>query len=257
MLRLLHRVRARLSDERGITLIETLVAAVTGVIVAGALFSILEFSLKESTRISDVAQATQLGRGTMNRIVDELHSGCLSPKFAPIRSGSKVNKMILISAYGSEAELATSATTKAGIRKDEIEYSPGAGTLTDTYKLSTGVETSGEYKWGTAVKVKIGEHITSSVAAKPEQIFTYYKYYTRASTGTTTPASTLTEKAPPSSGEFTTAESAEIAAVMVQFNTAPTDNKGSLGRSVDLNTLTTLAFTAPDSENPIIGGPCE
>lgn len=246
-------------DQRGITLIETLVAMITGVVVTGALFSILDFSLNESTRISDVAQATQLGRSTMNRIIDEMHSSCLTAKYAPVREGSKENKLTLIDGYSKEAEIPTSATTGTGVHRDEIEYSSAARTLTDTYSLSTGVESSGEYRWATPVKVRIGENISQSVSeSKTQPIFTYYEYAEHASTGNSTSAVGTLKEIPLSTGtSLTKAGAAKVASVLVQFNTAPTDNKGTLGRSVDLNSQVTFAFTAPNSESTIKAGPCE
>ena len=57
---------------------------VTGIIVTGALFAILEVSTRQSSRLSNVAQATQVSRNAMTKIVDQLRSACLSTNFTPV-----------------------------------------------------------------------------------------------------------------------------------------------------------------------------
>ncbi len=259
------RHRLPLRDQRGFTLVETLVAMVTGIIVTGALFAILEFSMHQSGRLTEVAQATQLGRTAMNRIVDELHSGCLSVKFAPVREGSGENKLILIDGYGENAEVpATAVKTETkgieGVRRDEIEFNEAKGTLTDAGTLGSGLEANGEYAFaGTKTTVQLGEKVAKAEAEKKAvPVFRYYKYNTAAATSTEA-ASTTLKQIELKSGETLKANAKEVAAVDVSFNIAPNDTNTSqkTGRSVDLNDQSTFAFSAPNSESTIVAGPCE
>jgi len=259
-----------IGDERGFTLVEVLVAMVTGLIVMGALFAILSVSVTQSARISETAQSTQLARGTMTRIQDELHSACLSPKFAPVQEGSNESKLVLVNAYGEKSEVPSTWTVREvtkegiktqereGVRKDEIVFSEGAKTLTDTAYLGTG-ESAGKYTFAAGKAVRIGENV-SKIGATP--VFKYYKYATTAATGTGEASTTLTPTTP-ASGSFKESEAASIAAVGVAFNTGPASREVNLetskkqARTADLSTMTTLAFSAPDAEATITGGPCE
>lgn len=249
-----------LRSERGFTLIETLMAMITGVIVTGALFAILEFSMHESTRISDVAQATQLGRTAMTRVIDEMHSACISSGFKPVQKESSATKLILVNGYSEGTEVpSTGSTTSTGVRKDEVLWSESAHTLTDKVYLSTSEASAGVYNYAAAKSVLIGEHITQTVEkSKAQPIFTYYEYAKEANTNTSQESNTLTKITPEKSGEeLGTAQAEKTGSVMVRFNIAPTNNNLTLGRSVDLTSQVTFAFSAPDSETPIVNGPCE
>ena len=56
--------------EHGFTLIELLVAMISALVVVGGLLAILEFSLRQETRISDRTQANRIGRIALTKIVD-------------------------------------------------------------------------------------------------------------------------------------------------------------------------------------------
>src|SRR5271154_6100716 len=117
-----HRPIEALSSSAGFSLLEVLIGMLSAIVVTGALFAILIVSLHETTRISGKVQATQLGRTTMTRVVDELRSACIAREFTPIQEKSSETKLIFISGVGPEAVL-----TKA--YKREIAYSKAEGTL--------------------------------------------------------------------------------------------------------------------------------
>src|SRR5271157_4302266 len=60
----------------GFTLIETLVAMLTAILVLGALLAILEFSLKQEARVADAVETNRISRTAMATITEELHSSC-------------------------------------------------------------------------------------------------------------------------------------------------------------------------------------
>jgi hypothetical protein len=251
-------------NERGFTIIELLVAMVTGLIVTGVLFTVLEFSTNESTRIGDVAQASQLGRTTMTHIVDELHSACFASGFAPVQEKSSESTLIFETAYSEEPELPSVATLKSGVRKEMIVWSPTTKTLRDYSKLSTGVESS-VYTFSAAEKYTpeggtlIGENISQNEPekSKTEPIFRYFKYAPKATTSTSEASSALEEVKLSKEQTLTSEQAKTVASVQVAFDTAPLDKKGTLGRSAELSTQATFAFSAPNSEATITAGPCQ
>jgi hypothetical protein len=232
---------------------------VTGLIVSGALFAILEVSLHQSSRLSDVAQATQLGRTAMNRVVDAMHSGCIAEKFAPVQAGSSPTKLILVSGYSEETEVPTKATTATGVHKDEFEFANKR--LVDKTALSSAEVSAGSYTWEAAKEFRLSENVKKTKVGKVEEpIFTYWAYATAASTSTSAASSTLTkiEKFEGEKETLTAAQAKKVASVEVKFNQLPTDNEEKQsGRSVDLNSQVTFSFSAPDSEATIVAGPCE
>jgi Tfp pilus assembly protein PilW len=265
-----RRLPAAARDESGITLIETLVATATGIVVILALFAILEVSVKQTARLSDVAQATQLGRTAMTHVVDELHSVCLSEGFAPVQAGSNGNELIVVDGYGEAPEVPSVGTASTGVREDKIVWSPTgakAGTLIDYTYYATGTNSEGEYTFSSTASptsgVLLGQHITKmkekdGVSEQEQPIFKYYAYATTASTSTTAISSALNEKTLVAEGKSLEKEAAStVASVVVSFNTAPVDNEGSHGREAPLTTQVTFAFSTPNAEATIKASPCE
>jgi Tfp pilus assembly protein PilW len=235
-------------DTRGFTLMETLVAMITGVLVTGALFAILEVSMNQTTRLSDVAQATQLGRATMTRMVDQLHTACISSGFTPVQEKSSGSELIFESGFSEKAEIPSG-------RLDKVVWSKTTGKLTDNIYTSTGGSwPSFTFPSSPTSSVTIGEHIAQSSEATP--IFTYYAYSTKSSTTPTAPSSTLEEKTP-LTVPLSKTEAAKVASVLIGFKAAPNDNKAEMGRGVDLSSQVIFAFSAPSSEAPIEAAPCE
>ena len=256
-----HTASLRARDERGFTLVEAVVAMATGIVVSLALFAILDFSVRQSGRLNDVAQATQLGRGTMTKIVDELHSACLAPSFTPIQEKSSATNLWFINAYSNEAVI-----SKA-YKHDIVWSKEGAketGTLTDYAYASTGGESPKFTYPAELVPAKatppggtrIGEKISKTeVSGKKIPIFQYYEYSLINNGTSETPEGSLTlmpEK------ELTAPEAERVASVLIGFNTAPAD-KGSTatGTNVNLSSQVTFAFTVPQSEAKAVGAPCQ
>lgn len=238
-------------DERGFTIIEVLVAILTGLIVVFALFTVLEISLRQTSRITDTVQADQLGRTALAKIVDELHTACIAREFAPVQAGSTGSTLLLRTAYGEHA-----AVESANAAEHRIVWSSATHKLTDYTKKSTGgTSPNFTYEAGETPTL-LGEKIYATESAGKEvPIFQYEKYNTKATSSSEAPLGTLLAIKPPEKG-FSSEEAATVSAVLVTFTTAPTDNNLKLFRAAEFSDLVTFAFAAPASEATIQDGPC-
>lgn len=245
-------LKAHLAGTAGFTLIEMLVAMVAGIVVLGALYTILEVSLTQSTKVANETYAGQLGRTVMTKLVDELHNACISSEFTPVQSSEKAGekstgtKLIFINTYSKAPVPEVKEAYKHEIVWSAESGSTTSGTLTDNVRQGASGSWPTVASWGTATKEQIGSRI-SLVKSK---IFTYYKY--GASSSETKGA--LEEI---KSEELTEKSASEVAAVELNFGAAATAGNSSLERSITLSNLVTFAFSAPSQETPIKDGPCQ
>jgi hypothetical protein len=261
-------------DQRGFTLIETLVAMLSATVVVGALYAILVISVDQTAKITDTVHASQVGRTSMTKIIEELHSACIASKFVPVKAGTEKvkgtekeeeeSKLVFVNAYGSSAEI-----TSEDAWKHEIVWQKSTGLLIqNTYQGNGGTWPEFSYP-ETHTTTRIGENISQTIipaegAKKKEYvpIFRYYKYPTE-STGVNS-ESALDTLQPLELSEtkgteklLSKTELEQAAAVEISFNQAPLDKNTKEDRTVDLKDQVTLAFSAPNAETPIEDKPCE
>ncbi|HSS04717.1 MAG TPA: prepilin-type N-terminal cleavage/methylation domain-containing protein [Solirubrobacterales bacterium] len=123
-----------MSDEGGYTLVELVVGMMISMVVLTAIFGMVKVATGNQDRTTERVFSNQRGRPVMNRIVDRLHSACVSPGLAPVREGSTDTSMILYSKSGS----AVSPTP------DKYVISLSGGAITETDSVGSGSEPS---KW--------------------------------------------------------------------------------------------------------------
>lgn len=243
---LLHRLR----DERGFTLVEVLVAMVAGIIVTGALFAILEVSMKQNARITDRVQAQQLGDSAMTRIIDPLRSGCISRLATPVQAGSTPNTLIFTTAF---SEATTPAQSE--VFRETVTYASASHKLT----LKSQKATAGTWPTFTAWEepgktATIAENVYMPTSPKREAPFVYYQYAKESGTGTETGTNALEAM---KVTELSATEAKKVAAVEVGFEALPTNNDTRLNRAAQFTDRVTFAFSSPTSEGTIKAGPCE
>ena len=249
-----HILDLGLADESGFSLVEVLVAMISSIVVMGALMGLLVVSQHQTSILHDVGQATQYGRDAMTRMVDELHSSCIAKEFAPVEKESTGSKLIFIDAYSKEAEIKSGERT----REDILTYNKEKRTLTDETIPSTGGEWPTFTFGGTPSKFVLGTNITETKeGAKALPVFSYYEYKKKPEPdGSTEASTTLKEVESVPVAGLSENEAKGIAGVAITFTAAPSSGQETVGRSVNLNTLVTLAFSAPNTETEVKDGPC-
>jgi Tfp pilus assembly protein PilW len=120
-----------LRDEQGTTMVELLVGTAMGMVVLSALTMVIIVTLHGSGRVAARVDATQRARVVVSNIIQELHSACISPKVAPIQSGSTGTSLKFIRASATEGAVVAPAPTLTQI-------SLSGGVLTQTDWASTG-----------------------------------------------------------------------------------------------------------------------
>ena len=80
--------RIEIADERGTTLVELLVALMTGMVIIFALTMVIITTMHGTSRVNARVDATQRARIVMTRLIEQLHSACVAPQIAPVREDS-------------------------------------------------------------------------------------------------------------------------------------------------------------------------
>jgi prepilin-type N-terminal cleavage/methylation domain-containing protein len=173
---------ALLEDERGYTLIELVVAMALGMVLMVAVFTFLQFTTNDVSRITQRAEVDQTGRTALEKIMLALHSACVAPTVAPIRSGSGPNTIRFVSEtspLNTNKEPVSALTT---VKLHEITYTPASGkvqgTLVEKSWPSSGLV--GSYTFNekeTPTERKLLTGVKRSGAGESTPIFQYYRYY--------------------------------------------------------------------------------
>ncbi len=212
--------------EHGFTLVEMLVTLVTGIVIVLATFAVMDVSLSQSSRITERVDADQRARLAMEKILLELHSSCVISEVNPVLEGSGAKTIKFVSQQGAEAYFNT-------VTKHEISLNTETGNLTDASYASEGPIVNENWKFSvtpTSTQTLLSNVSQSKEGEKTLPVFRYYKYENGNLSTTELPAPLKEEDA------NNTAE------VTVSFTTAPTSNRTTGGRTVDLTDSAVLRF---------------
>jgi Tfp pilus assembly protein PilV len=167
---------SRLRSEEGFTLVEVLVVMVSGIVVLGALFTILDVTLHQTTATYSKIDASQQARNAVEQIENELHSACYTTGVTPIQTGSSGNSVTFVSTYGSTGGNANAALPVPA--QHTITYNPVAKTLTDTTtQASSGSGNSWTFGGASTTKTLLGNASPfPSSGSSTVPVFQYFAY---------------------------------------------------------------------------------
>jgi len=226
--------RRIIGDERGFTLTELLVSMLVGLIVLGAIVSLVTVTARSSGRITERVAANQLARPMMARVMNELHSACISPGLAPILSGSNDDSITFIHGTGSDVS-PTPIKRVIGVSGDK---------LTDTtYDKTGGTAPDWTFSTTPASTYQLLEHV-GPVGSTP--IFRYYAYENGVISNTPLPT-------PLSATDAARAVQVTISLAVSPAKSATSDEAGA---PIELTNSALVRFSPSNEDTEQAGLPC-
>jgi hypothetical protein len=227
-----------LRDETGTTLVELMVALISGIVIFAALAMMVVTTMHGASRVTARVEATQRARIAMTRLMEQLHSSCVAPEIAPVYPGSTENSLAFVHQTGS----AVSPTPILSV----VSYSSGTLQQTD-YAPTGGASPNWTFDKKTPLATKI---LLTKVAPIPATaIFSYYRYVNGAVSET--PLS------PPISG-LTTEEAALTVEVRTALSADPlTTPVKDANDQASVRNSATLRLTPPSFNEGSPSKPCQ
>jgi Tfp pilus assembly protein PilW len=227
--------RLDLADERGTTLAELVIGTALAMVILSALTLLILTSMHATARVTARVHATQNARLSLVRVIEELHSACVTPKIAPIQAGSTGTILSFSHALASEGSSATAKTIFS-----TIALSGTSLVQTDRASLGGMPPVPSKTVLGT-------QTLASNITPTPpsSKIFTYYSYSKGALTE-------LTQK------ELDATTAGSVIQVKVAFTGLPPSTRisdSSVGASVENSAM--LRLTPPSFQTAAGALPCQ
>lgn len=93
-----------LSNESGTTLVELMVALMAGLVIISTLTMVILTTMHGSARVTARVEATQRARLALVRLMQELHSACVTPELAPVQTNSEGNSLRFLHQTGEAVQ---------------------------------------------------------------------------------------------------------------------------------------------------------
>jgi Flp pilus assembly pilin Flp len=235
---MLMRGRLDIRDERGATMVEVMVSLASGLVVLAGLTMVIVVTMHGSARVSARVEATQTGRIAVARVMEQLHSACVAPKIAPVRSGSSAAAVRFFRASGDKSAAVAPVPTLTEVKLE-------GDSLTQTEYATTGAAPN----WAETSTLTAGPRtlVSGVSAAGPGgAAFTYYGYYEGA----------LTQVVP--NPTLTTGQAATVVEVRMALTATPQSNSpvSDAGAPATIQNSAVLALTPPSFNEQANSLPC-
>ena len=227
-----------MSDENGFSLIELLIGSMVSLVILAAILAMVRVATGDQNRVSEHVIANQRGRPVMNRIIDRIHSACVSPGLAPVRAGSTESSMIIYSKSGSAV-----APTP-----NQYVIALSAGTMTETVATGSGTEPS-NWTFGTASSpYQLLDGVGAAQVGEPPVATPLFRYYAYEGGRVATN---------PLPVPLTAENAAKTVQVNIAFSVAPSAASSSVqGASVTLTDSATLRIEPASEDSAQVNLPC-
>lgn len=221
--------------ESGMTLVELLVAASTGVVVMLGISLALIVTIRDSRRVSSHIQANQQARLTMAKVTDQLHSACVAYNIAPIQESSGPTSITFLHQIGS----AVSPTPV----KSTIALS-GTDLVQTDYAATGGSAPQWTFATSASSTTTLVRRISAISASVP--IFRYYAF--ESGQISATPLTTPLEEG----------RNLKAVQVDVAFKVAPAQTvSNDAGAAAPIQSSVLLRFTPANFETSAQNLPCQ
>lgn len=227
-------MRRMARDERGFTLTELLVTMLVGIVVLGGVVTLVTVTAASSGRISERVAANQLARPQMARVMNELHSACISPGLAPILAGSTSDSISFIHGTGS-------AVAPTPVKRT---IAVSGGMMTDTTYLKTGGTAPDWTFSATPDKTYRLLERVGQIGTTP--IFRYYGYENGAISQTPLPV-------PLSDSDAARAVQVTISVAIAPTQSGTSDEEGA---PIELTNSALVRFSPSNEDTEQAGLPC-
>ena len=162
---------ARLRGEDGVTLTELLVSMLIGSSVIMMVFTLITLTTNGSARVTSRVEADQSARLAMNRVIDRLHSTCITTGTTPIEPGSSGTAVGFLYQTGDAVTLTPELHW--------ISFSAGPATLTERSYPWTGGDSDENWTFGTTASstVLVKDGISTARLGSPAPTVPVFRYY--------------------------------------------------------------------------------